>query len=173
MYHPLLIHERLTGSILGTFLRPGNAHCAENVISALRPIVTHLQQAFPHALVLLRADSGFATPRLYQLCEAHGIGFTIAVPANQVLKRRSDQLQLQAAEQYEATCTRAKRYDHFFHQANSWPHHRRVLTKVEAGPQGLNRRFVVTNRPGAAQHLFDFYEARGRPKTISKSSKTN
>jgi len=171
MYHPLLIHEGRTGCILGTFLRPGNAPPAENVISALQPIVTRLKQAFAHTIIYLRADSGFATPKLYEFCEAHGIQFTIAVPANEVLKRRSDQLQRQAVEQYETTGHKAKLYDHFAHRAQTWRHDLCVLTKAEAGPEGLNRRFVVTNRPGDARRLFDFYEARGQAENYIKELK--
>ena len=77
MYHPLLIHEGITGCVLGTFLRPGNASASENGRAALAPILTRLKAAFAHALILLRADAGLAGPRLYQFCPAHGIGFTM------------------------------------------------------------------------------------------------
>ena len=30
IYHPLLIHQGRTGCLMGTFLRPGNAHAAED-----------------------------------------------------------------------------------------------------------------------------------------------
>ena len=171
MYHPLLIHEGLSGCLLGTFLRPGNAHAAENVLSALRPIVERLKEAFPRATLLLRGDAGFAVPELYQFCESHGIEFTIALPANEVFKRESDALQQQAVEQYQATGEKAKLYDHFPHQAQTWQHHLRILVKVEAGPEGLNRRFVVTNRPGDADRLFNFYEGRGQAENYIKELK--
>lgn len=171
MYHPLLIHEGLSGCLLGTFLRPGNAHAAENVLSALRPIVERLKEAFPRATLLLRGDAGFAVPELYQFCESHGIEFTIALPANEVFKRESDDLQQQAVEQYQATSEKAKLYDHFPHQAKSWQHTLRILVKVEAGAEGLNRRFVVTNRPGDPQRLFNFYEGRGQAENYIKELK--
>lgn len=46
-----------------------------------------------------------------------------------------------------------------------------MLTKAEAGPEGLNRRFVVTNRAGDARRLFDFYEARGQAENYIKELK--
>ena len=44
MYHPLVIHAGITGCILGTFLRPGDAQSAESTLSALRPIVRRLKE---------------------------------------------------------------------------------------------------------------------------------
>ena len=37
----------------------------------------------------------------------------------------------------------------FWYQAGTWPQPRWVVAKAEANDRGTNRRFVVTNRPGA------------------------
>ena len=171
MYHPLLIHEGVTGAILGTFLRPGDAHSSESALIALRPIVRRLKEAFAHAPIYLRADSGFAGPKLYEFCEGEGIGFTIAAACNAVFKRHTDELQQQAVEQYQATGATARLYDHFAHQAQSWEHQFRVIAKAEAGAEGLNRRFVISNRPGDAHRLFEFYAARGQHENMIKELK--
>ena len=171
MYHPLLIHEGLTGAILGTFLRPGEAHSAEDALTALRPIVERLKEAFPHTPISLRADIGFAGPELYEFCESHDIDFTIAAASNEVYKRRSDELLARAVELAKTTGRKVKLYDHFPHQAGSWRRQFRVLVKVEADSIGTNRRFVVTNRPGDAARLFDFYEARGNHENMIKELK--
>jgi len=171
MYLPLLIHEGITGCVLGTFLRPGNAPASENVLAALEPIITRLKAAFPHALVLLRADAGFAVPRLYDFCQAHGIGFTIAIPANEAFKRHAEGLMRQVLEQYQASGEKAKLYAGFSHQARTWRQPLRVLVKAQVGPEGLNRRFVVTNRRGDPQRLFDFYEGRGQAENYIKELK--
>lgn len=171
MYHPLLIHEGVTGAILGTFLRPGEAHSAENVLTALRPIVRRLKEAFPHTPLQLRADIGFAGPKLYEFCESRGIEFTIAAASNAVYKRHSDDLLDRAVELAKRTGRKAKLYEHFPHQAGSWQRHFRVLMKVEAEGDRTNRRFVVTNRPGDPERLFDFYEARGNHENMIKELK--
>jgi hypothetical protein len=171
MYHPLVIHDGLTGCILGAFLRPGNAHSAESVLIALRPIIARLKEAFPHAPIYLRADSGFAGPRLYEYCESQGIDFTIADKANCTYKRRSDELLALAEARYEATGRKVTLYDHRPHQAQTWDRQLRLLIKVEAGAEGTNRRFVITNRPGDAQRLFHFYEARGNHENMIKELK--
>ena len=171
MYHPLLVHEGVTGCILGTFLRPGEAHSAENILSALEPIILRLKEAYPHTPIFLRADSGFAGPKLYGFCENHDIGFTIAAPSTAVYKRRSDDLMEKAVRRAEATGRKEKLYDHFAHQAGSWSGHLRVLMKVEADGTATNRRFVVTNRPGDPRRLFDFYEDRGNHENMIKELK--
>jgi len=168
---PLLIHEGITGCVLGTFLRPGNASASENVLAALEPIITRLKAAYPHALILLRADAGFAVPRLYDFCQAHGIGFTIAIPANEAFKRHAQGLMRQVLEQYQASGEKAKLYAEFSHQARTWRQPLRVLVKAEAGPEGTNTRFVVTNRPGDPRRLFGFYEGRGQAENYIKELK--
>ncbi len=171
MYHPLLIHEGLTGAILGTFLRPGEAHSSENVLTALGPIVERLKEAFPHAPIQLRADIGFAGPDLYEFCESHDIDFTIAAASNEVYKRRSDDLLASAVEMARRTGRKVTLYDHFPHQAGSWQRQFRVLMKVEAEGDRTNRRFVVTNRPGDPQALFGHYEGRGDHENMIKELK--
>lgn len=171
MYHPLLIHEGISGCILGTFLRPGNAHAAENVLSALEPIVRRLKTAFAHATILLRADAGFAAPRLHDFCERHTIGFTIAIGANEAFRNQAETLMQQAVRQFQATGEKARLYAQFAHRARTWRTHLRMLIKAEAGAEGTNLRFVVTNRPGDPGHLFGFYEGRGQAENYIKELK--
>ena len=48
------------------------------------------------------------------------------------------------------------------YQADSWPHPRRVVAKIERTPQGSQRRFVVTNRTQKPDAVYkDFYVQRG------------
>ena len=48
------------------------------------------------------------------------------------------------------------------YQADSWPHPRRVIAKVERTPQGSQRRFVVSNRAEAPAVLYrEVYVQRG------------
>jgi hypothetical protein len=62
----------------------------------------------------------------------------------------------------------------FWYQAGTWTCPRYVVAKAEANDRGTNRRFVVTNRPGAA-HLpgptYDEYAARGESENRNKEFK--
>jgi hypothetical protein len=62
----------------------------------------------------------------------------------------------------------------FWYQAGTWPQPRWVVAKAEANDKGTNRRFVVTNRPGAVVlpgPTYDAYAARGESENRNKEIK--
>jgi hypothetical protein len=62
----------------------------------------------------------------------------------------------------------------FWYQAGTWPQPRWVVAKAEANDRGTNRRFVVTNRPGATvppEPTYDEYAARGESESRNKEFK--
>src|ERR1039457_4864498 len=49
---------------------------------------------------------------------------------------------------------------------------RRVIARVEAGPQGNDTRFIITNLAGTPEHLYeDIYCARGQAENLIKAHK--
>ena len=58
--------------------------------------------AWPGVAVELRADSGFATPRLYAWCEAQGVDYTIGLIPNAVLEAAAAPLPAAAQVQSQA-----------------------------------------------------------------------
>jgi hypothetical protein len=63
------------------------AACHESrfVVLILRRLLKRLRAAWPQVSVELRADSGFAVPRLYAWCEANGLTYTISMIPNRRL----------------------------------------------------------------------------------------
>jgi hypothetical protein len=62
----------------------------------------------------------------------------------------------------------------FGYQAGTWPQSRWVVAKAEANDRGTNRRFVVTNRPGAVLlpgPTYDEHAARGESENRNKEFK--
>jgi hypothetical protein len=62
----------------------------------------------------------------------------------------------------------------FWYQAGTWPCARYVFAKAEANDRGTNRRFVVTNRPGAVllpEETYDEYAARGESENRNREFK--
>lgn len=60
------------------------------------------------------------------------------------------------------------------YQARSWPNPQPVVIKVEANPEGTNRRAVVTNRPGCRvlpHATYDEYVMRGESEDRNKELK--
>jgi hypothetical protein len=150
MYHPMLIFERHTGSLLAARLRAGNASSHARIVPMLLRLVPPLQAAFPKVKIKLRGDAGFALPLLYEFCEFFGIQYTLGIPANSVFQRR-----------YLRTQLPQRSFSSFRHRARSWSHQRRICYKVEHTAVGTNLRFLITNCSGRASQVFAFYNDRG------------
>ena len=74
----------------------------------------------------------------------------------------------------ERTAQPIRRFTAFFYRAGTWPAARWVVAKVEANALGTNRRFVVTNRPGAMLLPgagYDEYGERGESENRHKEFK--
>jgi hypothetical protein len=60
----LLVFDADTGQVITAILRPGNVHGSRFVVLVLRRLLRRLRAAWPAVTVELRADRGFAIPRL-------------------------------------------------------------------------------------------------------------
>ena len=70
---------------------------------------------------------------------------------------------------------KARRFKEFYDGAPSWSRVERIIARVEAGPQGSDTRFVVTNlNQRNARRLYeDVYCRRGQAENHIKSWKTH
>jgi hypothetical protein len=172
MYHPLLVFDGQTGQLITAILRPGNVHGSRFAVLVLRRLLRTLRAVWPNVAVELRADSGFAVPRLYQWCEANAVAYTIGLIPNPTLERLAAPLlaeaQVQSAAQDGAKVRLA---DETSYQAESWPAPRRVVFKAEVLAKGPNTRFVVTTRADDPLTLYDWYVDRGEPENWVKDLK--
>ena len=152
----------------------GTADVGLGVTHDLQRIVQALRARFPDVLIRLRADSGFAKPRLYEACERLDIDYSIGIGMYPPLKRNSEELLGNAIDQYEATAQPQRLFTGFDYQAESWHQPRWVVVKCEANAQGTNRRAVVTNRRGGRmlpQGVYDEYAERGESENRNKELK--
>ncbi|MDQ5850725.1 MAG: IS1380 family transposase [Chloroflexota bacterium] len=172
MYHPLLIFDGDTNQLLTAVLRPGSAHVSHGVVAILKRLIPVLQQRWPGVQIVLRADSGFAVPALYDLCEQLQVEYTIGLVPNARLKRLAEPV-LAAAQEQQAAAPEAKvrHFGEAAYQADSWPHARRVVIKAELLEKGPNVRFVVTNRTAVAQAQYEDYVDRGEAEGWIKDLK--
>jgi len=166
MYLPNLLFERTTGMLLGVRLRRGNADAAHRVVQLLKPVIAALRQKWPDVEIRIRADAGFATPRLYRFCEAYGLEYLIGFAASGPLKEQTNWALDWLTERFERHGEPCAWRGGFRHQAGSWRHARRILYKVEVNDQGANRRFVVTNCQGTPRQLWPVYDDRGTAETF-------
>jgi hypothetical protein len=122
MYHPLLVFDGDTGHLITAVLRPGNVHASRFAVLVLRRLVRRLRQRWPDVAIELRADSGFAIPRLYAWCEAHGVAYTIGLVPHPALERTAAPVLEEARAQSAARDgAKVRLVREALYQAGSWP----------------------------------------------------
>jgi len=161
MYHPLLLWDGDTDQPMAAILRPGTCHASRGVLGTLRRVVTAIRARWPDVPIELRADSGFAVPRLYTFCEREGITYTIALGTNERLKALAAELLAAAKAEYGRTGEKARLLGEGRYAASTWEQERRVVYKAEWLKKGPNTRFVVTTRDETPELLYDWYIQRG------------
>ena len=171
MYHPLLIFEGTTGVLLASCLRPGNVGGIRQLLPLLRPVVRRLRARFPHRPIAIRADGDFAKPALLDYAEYAQCLYAIGMPRNSKLEAHAAGLRQRAEQRWKESGKPVRLYTSFFYKAGSWGHARRIAAKVEYTALGCNLRFVVTNRCGSAEALFNWYEQRGQAENFIKELK--
>ena len=173
-YLPLVVTCANNDLIVMVSLRHGSAHAALGADDDLEYLVRRLRAAWPGVPIEVRGDAGFGVPWMYDGCERLGLTYTFGLSSNPVLRERSAGLLARAVAQYEQTRQPQRLFDQFPYQAGSWPHPRQVVVKAEANLHGTNRRFTVTNRPGAALYpeaAYDDYIQRGESENRNKELK--
>lgn len=68
MYHPQFVFDE-DGNLITAILRLGNTHSARGAKGVLNRLIRAIRKRCRHAEIVVRADSGFAVPRLYELLE--------------------------------------------------------------------------------------------------------
>ena len=168
-YHPLVCYDGLTGDLIKIQLRDETQYSSTGVVDFLKPILDEYLEDFPEIKLLLRGDSGFATPGLYKQCEENGTGYVIRLKENAILRDKASYL---VDELDEITKNNkvdyAVVYGEFMYQAGPWPYERRVVCKVEKPENQMTYMYtsVVTNMESSPEYLIKFYCKRGLMKTL-------
>ena len=152
----------------------GTADPPLGVMENLERVVARLREKFPGVLIRVRADAGFARPRMYEVCERLEVDYSIGLGMNAVLKHYSDELLKIAVNQLEATGQPQRLFTGVDYQAAIWSSPRWVVLKCEANAQGTNCRAVFTNRRGAhtlPQGVYGEYAERGESENRNKELK--
>ena len=159
-FQPIHIYEATTGKPVAIILRPGKTPDGAEVTLVLRHVIGHIRARWPAVEIIVRGDSHYGRPEAMAWCERQRIGYIFGLAGNPVLLRSPRTLLWVAL--------RARRKIRRFHSdsryaAKTWNIERRVIARVEAGPQGADSRFIVTNLPGLPRTLYEkVYCARGQ-----------
>lgn len=175
-YHPKLCFDSTTGDLIKAELCSGTEYCGKGSGDFIRPVLEEYKKRGIAAS--LRADSGFATPELYEACEADDCGYVIRLKENNILHQKvsADEADFNSKiaekDKYQEY---AVRYGEFMYQASSWDRERRVVYKIEkpADMMIVSRyTFVVTNiYDKTPEELVDFYCGRGQMENYIKECK--
>ena len=175
-YLPLIVTARADDGddeLLAAVLRPGKTHAGNGALSVLKRIVARLRDAWPDATLIIRGDSGFAKPELYEWCEREGIEYLIGLAINNRLRVLAQPYLQAARDQWRDTGAKVRNLHEERYAADSWSHQRRVLIKAEVTQLGDNPRFVVTSLSGEPERLYDLYAARGEMENRIKELKND
>lgn len=174
-YHPLVAFDGLTGDFLKAKLRSGNQYTSKGVKEFLEPLLIHYNQAIPTTDILVRGDSGFATPDIYELCEANDNDYVIRLKKNRNLTRLAEELVY-----YDDNHPWDEKETYFHsvtYQAASWTKPRRVCIRStrEAGELLFNHAFIITSfsKNIAPERVFETYNKRGTMENYIKEAKNS
>lgn len=169
-FHPLVAFDGLTSDFLKAQLRPGNVYTSNGVVDFLRPLLLHYNETFPEISLLVRGDSGFAVPGLYDLCEQESVYYIIRLKSNSKLKELAEELH-PANEIQDATVSESY-MEETIYQAASWSKPRRIIIQSTrlAGELFFSHGFFVTNLTDAfsPKPLYRLIKSVVRWKTLSK-----
>lgn len=174
-YQPLLAYDAATGLCLGSELRNGSQYSSNNVEIFLRPILLWLKQ-IGITNILVRGDSGFATPKLYELCEELSVDYIIRLKKNPRLNRYGAEDRLVYGIDDDVT-QREERLTEHFYQAGSWSHPRRVVScQVRQAGEMIysDEIYIVTSLTADAlssSEVLATYRQRGNMENFIKEGK--
>ena len=174
-YHPLVCYNGMTGDLVKIQLRDETEYSSTGVVDFLQPILDEYLNDYPAIRILLRGDSGFATPDLYKQCEENGTSYVIRLKENGILRKKASYLVDRLDEITKNNkVDYAVAYGEFMYRASSWPYERRVVCKVEKPENQMvyMYTFVVANMDSSPEYLIKFYCKRGLMENFIKESKS-
>jgi hypothetical protein len=170
-FQPIVVFDG-EGRPVAAMLRPAKRPSGREARAFLRRLVRAIRGQWPRVEILIRADSHYCAPEVLDFCRAEGLDFMLGVAPTTTLRRHVVALERSTAAQRTGT-GKLRRYNEFLDGAGSWSRVERIIARVEAGPDGTDTRFIVTNvSNGAARRLYErTYCKRGQAENHIKAWK--
>jgi hypothetical protein len=166
------------GRMIAALLRPACRPSGRQIVFWLRRLITALRNHWPRVEILLRADSHYCTPEVLRFCRAGRLDYVLGVAPTTTLRKHVTALEASTtarAARARAGGEKLRRFKEFYDGAASWDRVERIIARVEAGPQGVDTRFIVTSLDGVRGRTVyeDIYCARGQAENHIKAWKTH
>jgi hypothetical protein len=175
-FQPIVVFDG-SGRFVSAMLRPAKRPSGKEAERFLRRLLRAIRANWPRTKILLRADSHYCAPETIDFCRANGLDFIFGVAPTTTLRSHVLGLEARTKAAFEAapSAGKARRYTEFLDGAQSWSRVERMIARTEAGPDGVDTRFVVTNLEARnARRLYeDIYCRRGQAENHVKSWKTH
>jgi len=173
-FQPIVVFDG-AGRPVAAMLRPAKRPSGREAAAFLRRLVREIRGHWPRVQILIRADSHYCAPEVLDFCRAEGLDFILGVASTTTLRRHVEALEQSTAARRATTpgTGKLRRHREFYDGAGSWSRVERIIARVEAGPDGVDTRFVVTNlKGGSARGLYERkYCNRGQAENHIKAWK--
>src|SRR5947207_8068016 len=164
-FQPIVVFDA-EGRFVTALLRPGKRPSGVEIRGFVRRLIGALRSHWPKVEILLRADSHYACPEVFDWCRKNRVDWIFGLAPNAALRRHVAALEKSTAARFKAAPGRSKvrRFAQFHDAAESWSRVERIIDRIVAGVEGSDTRFIVTSLEGGrAKHLYQrLYCARGQ-----------
>jgi len=174
-YMPLHIYEGKSGKLITTILRPGKRPSGKEIVMILKRIVKKIRKAWPKVGIIVRGDSHYGCPEVFDFCDEHNIKYTLGFTSNQRTEKLAQVFTDKAKEFYHRNHKPVRVFGEFLYQADSWFFPQRIIVKAEYNEKGPNTRLIVTNLENANRRMIyrTIFSGRGSMELMIKEHKNH
>jgi hypothetical protein len=153
-FSPIVVFDG-EGRLVAAVLRPAHRPSGREIVMLLRRLIGRLRANWPRVEILLRGDSHYCAPEVLRFCRANRVDFVLGVATTSTLRRHVLGLEQSTAKRFAAAGGRDKvrRFKDFYDGAGSWDRVERIIARVEAGPEGVDTRFITTSLAGGSPRV--------------------
>jgi len=174
-YMPMHIYEGKSGKLITAILRPGKRPSGKEIVSILKRIVRKIRDAWPDVGIMIRGDSHYGAPEVYDFCEEEDLKYIFGLTPRNPMWEETEELRDEARELHTLHKERIRLFGEFQYQAKSWSKSLRVIYKAEHNHRGPNTRFIVTNLEYSRRRFIYqcAYSGRGNMELYIKEHKNH
>jgi hypothetical protein len=174
-FQPIVVFDG-EGRFVTALLRSGKRPSGVEIRGFVRRLIGAIRAHWPRVEILLRADSHYAAPEVFDWCRADRVDWVFGLAPNTALRRHVAALENSTAARFKTapTCGKARRFMQFYDAAESWSRVERIIARVEAGPkEPIPASSSPTSKPGAPGIFTSGSTApAAKPRTTSRRGRT-
>jgi hypothetical protein len=142
-FQPIVVFDG-EGRFVTAMLRPGKRPSGQEIRGFVRRLVGAIRALWPKVEILLRADSHYAGPEVFDWCRANRVDWILGLAPNAALSRHVAALEKSTAERFKAARSRGqvRRFMQFYDAAQSW---RRVERIIAGSRSGLREPILASS----------------------------